>query len=780
MSGGAAATGATARRDLQEGFLVPQAGTAATGAAGDRARRGGTSIRLLVWGLHLAVPLLGLWLLVARPVLDVVWRHPPSHFWMVLAVAGVNVVLGARISEAARVREDARLFLVSLAFLASAGFLFLHALATPGVLLNHPNAGFVVATPVGLFLASVFAALSSLPFTRAASVALMRRQALLRGGLALLLIGWAAVSLADVAPLSSAAGLDEAEGWFQILAVLAIALYAIAAVRYWALHRRRPSVMLLSVITAFALLAESMIASTIGRDWALSWWEWHLLMTFAFGFVAYSAHVQYQREGSSTGLFDGIAMEQTVRRIREEYGAALDALVDALEQQEKSGADDDPRMTELLLAGVARTFGLSEGQRRVLGRASEALAGDRRQVRRLDALVAVGQQARVLADEPQLLRDVVDRFGAALGRDELRVGLVASGELRFPDDLRSGDGWDRSGEDAARSLLARKAAATEPVELAPWHLVLPLTVQGHLAGVLEVRRPAVPLAQRGRGDDAVRHVAFAERDRSLLRSLASQLSIALENTRLYRQIDELFHQYMSPDVATALLADPAQAELGGALVEVTALFADLRGFTTFSEQATPAEIMAMLNRYHAATTPCVLGNGGTIVQFVGDAILALFNAPARQPDHAMRAARCALAMQDAAARIANPEIAAGKVDWPLFRIGINTGPALVGNIGSDRLRNFNAMGDAVNVAARLESTAQPGEVVIGAATYEAIRDVAEVRPLGDIELKGKREPVTAYVLTGLRDQAAPEGAPRADPWAAPGREPDRDGGDRGD
>lgn len=729
------------------------AGPALTEAAGvlDPGRRDGAPVRVAVWLLHLAIPLLGLLLLVSKPSLDVVWRHPPSHFWMVLAVAGVNVVLGARVNEAARVREDARLFFVSLAFLASAGFLFLHALATPGVLLSHPNAGFVVATPVGLFLASALAVISSLSLSPAASAAVIRRQALLRGALALLLIGWAVVSLADLPPLSSAAGLDEAEGWFQALAVVAVVLYSVAALRYWALHRRRPSVMLLGIITAFVLLAEAMVASTIGHDWALSWWEWHLLMTFAFGFVAYSAHVQYQREGSSTGLFDGIAMEQTVQRIRGELGEALETLVGALERQETT--DDDPRATELILAGLARVFGLSEGQLRVLGRAGESLASDRRQVRRLDALVAVGQQARVLADEPQLLRDAVGRIGAALGRDVLRVGLVTAGELRFPDDLRSGDGWDRAGEDAARGLLARSAPGTDPIEtdpieLGPWHLVLPLTVQGHLAGVLEVRRPAAP-----GGPAAARHVAFAERDRSLLRSLASQLSIALENTRLYRQIDELFRQYMSPDVATALLADPAQAELGGALVEVTALFADLRGFTTFSEQATPGEIVAMLNRYHAATTPCVLGNGGTIVQFVGDAILALFNAPARQPDHALRAARCALAMQRAAAEIAAAEIAAGNADWPRFRIGINTGPALVGNIGSDRLRNFNAMGDAVNVAARLESTAQPGEVVVGAATYEAIRDVAEVTPLGDIELKGKRETVTAYVLTGLRDRS---------------------------
>src|SRR5205814_2035227 len=114
----------------------------------------------------------------------------------------------------------------------------------------------------------------------------------------------------------------------------------------------------------------------------------------------------------------------------------------------------------------------------------------------------------------------------------------------------------------------------------------------HLAGLLEVR-------QSGGG-------AFAERDRSVLESLASQLSIALENVRLYHQIDDLFRQYMSPEVASALLADPAQAALGGAVVEVTVLFADLRGYTAFSERRQPAELVDVLNRYFGAAVPCIL------------------------------------------------------------------------------------------------------------------------------------------------------------------------------
>ena len=175
-------------------------------------------------------------------------------------------------------------------------------------------------------------------------------------------------------------------------------------------------------------------------------------------------------------------------------------------------------------------------------------------------------------------------------------------------------------------------------------------------------------------------------------------------------------------------------------MEVTALFADLRGFTTFSEGVEPAEIVTMLNEYHGVSVPCILDNGGTIVQFVGDALLALFNAPARQTDHAERAVRAGLAMQRAV-----DGIAAGRPDWPRFRVGANTGPAIVGNIGSEALRGFNAMGDAVNVAARLQTLAEPGQVVIGESTRLAIGGGLVVTPLGDLMVKGRRQPVRAYV-----------------------------------
>lgn len=213
---------------------------------------------------------------------------------------------------------------------------------------------------------------------------------------------------------------------------------------------------------------------------------------------------------------------------------------------------------------------------------------------------------------------------------------------------------------------------------------------------------------------------------------------------LHERVDQLLHQYLSPDVASALIEDPGRAALGGVEVEVTVLFADLRGYTSWAEHRTPAEVMAMLNRAFGIVVPIVLADGGAVVQFIGDAIMAIWNAPTPQPDHALRAARAALAMQAAIAEL--PE----SLGRPQFRVGLSSGPALVGNIGAAQIRNFSAIGDTTNLAARLQTFAPVGSVVIAASTYELIGELADVRPLGAPALKGKADSVEVYELLGLR------------------------------
>ena len=215
---------------------------------------------------------------------------------------------------------------------------------------------------------------------------------------------------------------------------------------------------------------------------------------------------------------------------------------------------------------------------------------------------------------------------------------------------------------------------------------------------------------------------------------------------LHDRVDALLRSYLSPDVAAALIEDPDRASLGGVEADVTVLFADLGGYTAFAERATPTEVVAMLNTVFGAAVPVVLAEGGAVVQFMGDAMMAIFNAPRPQPDHALRAARSALGLQ---AVVGQLPLAGAR---PRFRVGLNSGPAIVGNIGAAEIRNFLAIGDTTNLAARLQTYAPEGSVVMGAGTYDLIRAEAIVRPLGTPALKGKEQPVEVWELLGLHGE----------------------------
>ena len=250
--------------------------------------------RIALTAIVLAVPLLGLFLVLLQPELDLRWEHHPAHFWLVLITAVLSAILAYATGEAAGRRGDARLLYVSLAFLSSAGFLALHALATPGVLLAKSNTGFLIATPVGVALGSVFGALSTADFSGNSAVRHVRIGKRLRWVLLGLMVLWAVWSLASLPPLNRPP--QFAEGLPLLLAVPAVLLYGGSAVRYVQFWRRRPSLLLVAVPSAFILLAESMIAMAFARNWHLSWWEWHVLMLAAFALVALSAQTSWREE----------------------------------------------------------------------------------------------------------------------------------------------------------------------------------------------------------------------------------------------------------------------------------------------------------------------------------------------------------------------------------------------------------------------------------------------------------------------------------------------------
>src|SRR5262249_18614381 len=179
--------------------------------------------------------------------------------------------------------------------------------------------------------------------------------------------------------------------------------------------------------------------------------------------------------------------------------------------------------------------------------------------------------------------------------------------------------------------------------------------------------------------------------------------------------------------------------------EVSIMFADLRGFTTFAEQTTPGEVAKMLNGYFATLVPLLERAGGASHQIIGDAVMVIWNQRGDRPDHAAAAARAALEFQGAAAKLADE-----RPGWPRFRVGVNSGEVLAGIIGGPTgHRKHGVVGDTVNLAARLESQAEAGQVVVGSGTVSALPPGAVLEGLPRLAVKGKSDPVEAFILRSL-------------------------------
>ena len=221
-----------------------------------------------------------------------------------------------------------------------------------------------------------------------------------------------------------------------------------------------------------------------------------------------------------------------------------------------------------------------------------------------------------------------------------------------------------------------------------------------------------------------------------------------------KKVRSAFSQYMHPALIAQMLNNPDGIQLGGEEKELTALFSDIRGFTTLSETLTPAQLVEHLNEYLTEMTEVIFKNWGTLDKYIGDAIMAFWGAPYPQDDHALRACRTGLDMITALQRL--------QAGWQLrgvshidIGVGINSGPMLVGNMGSKRRKNFTIMGDSVNLASRLEGiNRQFGtHIIISEGTFLMVKDQVVARELDLIRVKGKTQPVKVYELLALTKDA---------------------------
>jgi adenylate cyclase len=215
-----------------------------------------------------------------------------------------------------------------------------------------------------------------------------------------------------------------------------------------------------------------------------------------------------------------------------------------------------------------------------------------------------------------------------------------------------------------------------------------------------------------------------------------------------RYIRDVLMSYLAPQVAEQLLADPEKLRLGGERRIVTTFFADIRGFTTFGEHLDPERLMDVINRYLSLGAEAVFLQEGTLDKFQGDMVMAFFNAPVDQKDHALRAIRAALGMR-ADVQAYHQQVA------PAYRlsfgIGINTGEAVVGNVGTAHIKNYTIIGDSVNLAKRLQDYAAANQILLGASTFELVKDFVHSRELEPVQVKGRAAVERVFELIDLKD-----------------------------
>ncbi len=232
--------------------------------------------------------------------------------------------------------------------------------------------------------------------------------------------------------------------------------------------------------------------------------------------------------------------------------------------------------------------------------------------------------------------------------------------------------------------------------------------------------------------------------RQKTQGIAIVLDDMTERKKLEAQ-HRLLERMVSPAVLDQINLNSFQ--IGGKKADITCLFADIRGFTSYSEKQTPEELVAVLNRYLAAAADAVLAYEGTVDKFLGDAVMAWYNAPLPQPDHTLRAVKTALAIRDAIEKL-HKELP--KKDHLDFGVGIHYGEAVLGWIGTEKRLEYTAIGDSVNTTKRIQENSSKNQILMSKDAYERVKNQVDAKPYAPLTVKGKTQAIEVYEVLGLR------------------------------
>lgn len=409
-----------------------------------------------------------------------------------------------------------------------------------------------------------------------------------------------------------------------------------------------------------------------------------------------------------------------------------------------------PYYPEEMMAAIDRALSETRLRREKEALTERVLSANRelqRRVKELNTLYNIGKSVTSLADIKELMPRIVDAVVQVTGAEEAFLALYDNRQL-----IRLA---------TRNQLMPRSKVVMEPIE------------DANAFEVLKSRQPAVVNNPGGKGPISSVYVPiiwqekalgvlavanfqpgsaqFTQQDAALLSALSDYAAIAIENSRNYTSVVEskdklrsTFEQFVAPSVVEQVMARKDEIQLGGQRQEISVLFADIRGYTTWSENIPPETVLETLNHYLNLAAGVILSWEGTLDKFMGDGMMAIFNAPLSQPDHVFRAADAALAVVRATQEVNIQQGLALSVS-----IGVTVGEAVVGYIGNERALNYTAIGDTVNLAKRLQEAAKPGQILMDDRMVERLGSKARGRAIGEINMKGRQAITKVYELHDL-------------------------------
>lgn len=376
-----------------------------------------------------------------------------------------------------------------------------------------------------------------------------------------------------------------------------------------------------------------------------------------------------------------------------------------------------------------------------------------RRIQELHTLYDVGKNVTSIMEMERLLPGIVESAIQLTGAEEGKLYLIEQRKLLCRAQKTRGNASARAAHIELRDPVALHCARNgkaltlneqqlqkNPVPGNPISVVcVPLILRERTIGVLSVSnfRANAP--------------SFTREDTEMLTAIGDYAAIAIENSRNYthlqqarERVRETFERFVPPSVVEKALTSPDEVLPGGKRQLISVLFADIRGYTAWSENAAPEQVIETLNHYLSLAAGVILGWEGTLDKFMGDGLMAIFNAPEEQPDHVHRVTDAALALMKAAR-----EVQMQHGHNLTYSVGVNVGEAVVGYVGTSRALNYTAIGDTVNLTKRLQESASPGQILVEESVVQALKDKIRVRQVGELQVKGRQKPARAYELLDL-------------------------------